>query len=129
MEPKTKKWAIEYLEEDKIVVEKNLEALNWEETKELARLAVAAMRQHNTNRLLIEHCGDIKLSVLEIDGFPAFIKGLDTRDKDRVAIFYDSNSSHKSLLTFLKNVLILTSHKLQLFTDINEAVAWLKSNE
>jgi hypothetical protein len=129
MEPKTNKWTIEYLEEDKIVVQKNLEALNWEETKELAKLVVAAMRQHNTNRLLIEHCGDIKLSVLEIDGLPAFIKDLDIRKKDRVAIFYDSSSPYKSLLTFLKNVLILTSHKLQLFTDKNKAIAWLKSGD
>jgi hypothetical protein len=129
MEPKTKKWTIEYLEEDKIVVGKNLEGLNWEETKENARLLVAAMRQHNTNRLLIEHSGDIKLSVLEIDDLPTFIRGLDTHKKDRVAIFYDINSAYKSLLDFLKNVLLLTSHKLQLFTDKNKAIAWLKSEE
>jgi hypothetical protein len=128
METNEKKWIIDYLEEDKIVRGKNLEALSWEETKEVARQAVAAMREHNTNKLLIEHCGKVKLSILEIDDLPSFIKGLHTREEDRVAVFYEKNSAYSSLLTFLKNVVILKSHKLQLFTDKAKAVAWLKSN-
>jgi hypothetical protein len=129
MEPKANKWIIGYLQEDNIVFVRNTETLSWEETKELARQLVAEMRKYNSNRLLIEHFGEVKLSILQIDDLPGFIRGLDICDNDRVAICYERNSAFVSLLNFLKNVLIIKSHKLNLFTDKNQAIAWLKSRD
>ena len=127
MEANTNKWIVEYLEEDKIVFEKNLEPLNWEETKEVAKQVVDTLRKNNTNRVLIEHSGVIKLSVLQIDKLPDFIAELNIRKEDKVAIFYKRGAAYETLLTFLKNVLFLRSHKLRLFTDKDKAIAWLKS--
>jgi hypothetical protein len=51
---------------------------------------------------------------------------MDVCAEDRAALVYDPASPGSTMLTFLKNVLYLRSYHLQLFTDIDKAVAWLK---
>jgi len=121
------KWSIDYLQEDGIVFARTKGPLSWGENKEFIGQVVAAMRKNNTHKVLVEHKGKIKLTVIEIDRIPDLIKELDVRDKDKAALVYDPSSADGTMLLFLKNVLFLKSHKLQLFTDKDKAVAWLKS--
>ena len=46
--------------------------------------------------------------------------------KDKMAILINPDSSNKPLLSFLQNVFFLSSLQIKLFSDLEEATAWLK---
>jgi hypothetical protein len=119
-------WTIEYNEKEKILFVKTSDAGTWDEIGKLCEEIFAAARKNRTHRFLVQHSGGIKLSIVEIDRIPDLIDKLGVCDQDRAALVYDPASPGATLLTFLRNVLYLRSYHLQLFTDIDKAVAWLK---
>jgi hypothetical protein len=119
-------WTIEYNETEEILFVKTSGAGTWDEIKKLCKEIFAAARKNGTHRFLVEHTGGIKLSILEFDRIPDLIEELEVCAEDRTALVYDPVSLGSTMLTFLKNVLYLRSYHLQLFTDIDKAVAWLK---
>jgi hypothetical protein len=123
------KWSIDYLPEDRIVHVRTDAALDLEENKELIRQVFGMLRKNKAHKILVEHSHRIKLSVLEIDKIPDLIKEFDFSEEDRAAVVYDPKQPGSIMLTFLRDVLYLSSYKLLLFTDKNKAVAWLKSEE
>ena len=128
MKSKTIKWSIDYLQKDRIVHVRTDAALDLEENKKLIRQVFEILRKNKAHKVLVEHSHKIKLSVLEIDKIPDLIKEFDFSEEDRVAVVYDPAQPGSIMLTFLRDVLYLSSYKLQLFTDKNKAVAWLKSD-
>ncbi|MGA2094375.1 MAG: hypothetical protein ABSH16_13385 [Sedimentisphaerales bacterium] len=120
-------WTIEYNEKEKILFVKTSGAGTWDENRKLCKEIFAAARKNRTHRFLVQHSGGIKLSIVEIDRIPDLLEKMDVCAEDRAALVYDPASPGSTMLTFLKNVLYLRSYHLQLFTDIDKAVAWLKS--
>jgi hypothetical protein len=120
------KWTIEYNDKEKILFVKTSGAGTWDENKKLCEEILAAARKNKIHRLLVQHKGGIKLSIVEIDAIPDLLDKLEVCAQDRAALVYDSSSPVNTILTFLRNVLYLRSYQLQLFTDIDKAIAWLK---
>ncbi len=121
-------WEIDYLEEDNIVQVKTNGHLRWEDKKKLSQETLAAGREKNARAFLIDHKdATFALSVLEIDKLPDMFKALGFGPEDKMAILFSSDSAKNSLFKFFQNVFYLNSLQIRVFTDPNEATAWLKA--
>jgi len=119
-------WTIDYLEEDSIVSVKILSPANIEGIKQLCLEMDSLAREHNTHRYLIDHRGvDVTMSVLEIDKVPGMLKEIEADFEGKIAILTDFSAPKRNLFNFLKNVLTLASMQFELFSDKEEAIAWL----
>jgi len=123
-------WIIDYLEEDSIVLVKILRPVNIEGIRQFSIEMDLLAREHNTHRYLIDHRSvDVTMSVLDIDKVPAMLKEINADFEGKVAILMDPSAPKRNLFNFLKNVLNLVSMKMEIFSDKDEAIAWLTSEQ
>ncbi len=121
-------WTMDYLEEDSIVLVKLLSPINLESTKQLCIEANLLARKHQSHRYLIDHRGvDVVMSVLDIDKIPGIFREVGADFEGKTAILLDSSAPKSNLFSFLKNVLGLASMHFELFSDKDEATAWLRT--
>lgn len=122
------KWTIDFLEEEGIVIVKTSGVLTWEENKKMSEDILRLAREYGTNQILTDHRDtDISLSILQIDDLPKMFREIGVSDEDRIATLY--NPSHKDVFEFFHSVAYLASLNFRLFTDENEAIQWLKSED
>jgi hypothetical protein len=94
----------------------------------LSEEMLAAGRQKNVNAFLVDQKETLLgLSVLEIDRLPGIFREMEFGDKDKIAILFKPDSPNSNLLQFLQNVFSLKSLQIRIFTDPEEATAWLKA--
>ncbi|MGD0572942.1 MAG: hypothetical protein ABSB11_07950 [Sedimentisphaerales bacterium] len=88
---------------------------------------LATGRQKNANAFLVDQKeATFGLSVLEIDRLPETFRNIGFSNTDRIAILVNSESTNSNLFTFLQNVFTINSLQIRVFTDPDEATAWLK---
>ncbi len=122
------KWKIECLEDRGIVQAKTSGQMGWDDKIKLSEEMLAAGREKNVNAFLVDNKGTaFGLSVLEIDHLPATLKEIGFGLKDKMAILVNPDSQNSGLLRFLQNVAVLNSLQIRVFTDPEEATAWLKA--
>ena len=123
-------WAVEYLAEEAVVHVTLSGPADLEQHKEVCEKAVALARSNGTNRFFVD---DRKLthgmSVLQIDYLPELLKESGLTNQDRVAIVFNEAAPEKEKkeFGFFMNTSNLSSLQVRNFTDIEEAMAWLKS--
>jgi hypothetical protein len=128
MENKNMEWTMDYIEDGDIVHVKMLNPIDLESTKQLCIETSSLARENQSHRYLIDHRGvDIVLTVLDIDKFPDVFREVGVDFNSKTAILLDHNEPKRNLFDFLKNVLLLTSMHFELYSDEDEAIAWLKS--
>jgi hypothetical protein len=121
------KWKIDYVEDQGIIKAKTSGLMSADDKKKLCEEMLAAGRQKNVNAFLIDQKEtSFGLSVLEIDRLPEMFRSIGFDIKDKIAVMVNSESSNKPLFNFLQNVFALSSLRLCVFTDSQEAIAWLK---
>ena len=121
-------WTIDYLEEVGIVFIKMLRSIDLEGTTQLCIEANSSAREHQSHRYLVDHRGvDVVLTVLDIDKIPGIFREIGADFEGKTAILLDSSAPKVNLFHFLKNVLSLESMHFELFSDKDEAIAWLRS--
>jgi hypothetical protein len=121
-------WNIDYLEKDGIIAVKLLSPIGIEKVKELCEEIVSLRDKHNARKYLVDHRGvEILISVLDIDDIPDMLRKIGSDFKGKTAFLLDSAALKNDLFSFLKNVLVLASMQLELFTDEDEALAWLRA--
>jgi hypothetical protein len=122
-------WTVGHLEEHNIVFVKILSPADMEGTREFVLEANSLAREHNTHRYLVDHRGvDVVMSVLDIDKIPGLLEELNADLGGKTAILMDSSAPKKNLFNFLKNVFHLLPMRFEVFSDEDEAIAWLKSD-
>ena len=98
-----------------------------EELREGFEELLAAGRQKNVNAFFVDKKEtSFGLSVLEIDRLPELFRNIGFDIKDKVAILINSDASSKPLFDFLQNVFTLSSLRVCVYTNAEEAIAWIK---
>jgi hypothetical protein len=121
-------WNIDYHQEYSTVLVKVLSPADFEGIKQLCIEMDLLAREHNTHRYLIDHRGvDVTISVFELDQVPEMLKEIKADFEGKVALLMDTSAPKKNLFNFLKNVLNLESMRLELFSNKDQAIAWLTS--
>jgi hypothetical protein len=122
------KWKIECFEDQKIIMAKTSGLMSWSDKKKLCEEMLAVGREKNIRAFVVDHKStSLGLSVLEIDRLPEMFRSIGFDIKDKMAILINLDSSNSALFSFLQDVFTLSSLRVQVFTDIEEATAWLKA--
>jgi hypothetical protein len=120
-------WKIDYLEDGGIVLVKMLGPAGFEDTKQICIEANAVAREHQSRRYLIDHRGvEMALSVPDIDEVPDAFRKIGADFEGKTAILLDPAAPGSDKFGFLKDVLAKSWMHFELFTDEDEALAWLK---
>jgi hypothetical protein len=121
-------WNIDYLEKDGIIFVKLLNSIGLEQMEQLFEEVESLTRKHNAYKYLIDHRGvEVVITVLDIDNIPDMLLKIHPDFKGKGAVLLDPSLLKNDLFIFLKNVLVLASMQLELFTDEDEALAWLRA--
>jgi hypothetical protein len=121
------KWEISCVEDEGIIKAKTSGLMSRDDNKKLVEEMLAAGRKKNISAFLVDQKEtSFGLSVMEIDRLPDLFRELGFEIKDKMAILINPDSSNKALFDFLQNVFTLSSLRVQVFADPNEAAAWLK---
>jgi len=121
------KWEIEYIEDHGIVKVKTSGQMEWNDKIKLSEEMLAAGRAKNANAFLVDQKdAAFGLSVLEVDRLPDTFRSIGFSNKDKMAILVNPDSPNSNLFTFLQNVFTINSLQIRVFTDPEEATAWLK---
>jgi len=88
---------------------------------------LATGRQKNVNAFLVDQKETaFGLSVLEVDRLPEKFRNIGFSDTDKIAILINPESANSNMFTFLQNVFTINLLQIRVFTDPDEATAWLK---
>ncbi len=121
-------WTIDYLEEEGIVLIKVSGETSWEESKKLSEEAIELGRRRGSQRFLVDNRNQERaLSILQVDMLPEMLKEAGITAEDKMALVYEATSPLKDTHTFFRNTSIIHSLRVQIFTSIAEAKAWLSS--
>lgn len=121
-------WKIDYLEEDDIVLVKMLGPVGFEGTTQICIEANAMAREHQSRRYLVDHRGvEMLLSIPDISEVPDAFRAIGADFEGKTAILLDPEVPESDRYAFLKDVLAKAWMHFELFTDEDEAIAWLKS--
>jgi hypothetical protein len=121
-------WEIDYVKDQGIVKVKTSGQKTRDDRKKLSEEMLAAGRKKKVNAFLLDQKETaFGLSVLEIDRLPAVLRDTGFSVKDRMAILINPDSPKSGSLRFLRSVLYLRSPRIQVFSDTEEATAWLKA--
>ncbi len=120
------KWTIDYLEEEGVVFIKTSGVTNWDEQKQMCQEAFRFAQKHKAHKYLADN-RDLQegLSVLQIDDMPRMFREIGLEIEDKIAILYGPDLEKK--FKFFQSVSNFALLNFQLFTDKDEAMAWLKS--
>jgi len=122
------KWTIDYAKAEGFVRVKTSGQRCLEDRKKLGKEVLSAGRKKHVNAFLLDQKDTaFGLSVLEIDRLALLLRDIGFSAKDRMAILLNQGSLKNSLFRFLHDVLSLCSLKIQVFSDTQEAAAWLKA--
>ena len=121
------KWEIGYVEDRRFIEVKTTGAMGFDENKKLCEEMLAAGRIKKVNAFLVDQKETaFGLSVFEIDRLPELFSNLGFGIMDKTAILVNADSTSRPLLSFLQDVFGFSSLRVCIFTDSQEAVAWLK---
>jgi hypothetical protein len=121
-------WAFDYLQEEGIVTAKMAGLMTWEKHIKFAEEMVSFARSHNSKKILINFLELVPiLTVLEVDNLPKVLKDAGLGPEYKLAAVHDKTSPHFDDFKFFKNTASLNSIQVEIFSDINEAITWLKS--
>jgi hypothetical protein len=121
------KWKINYAEGLGIIKAKTSGLMSWDDKKKLCEEMLTAGRNKNVKAFLVDHKEtSFGLSILEIDSLPDMFRNIGFDFKDKMAILINPDSSNISLFNFLQDVFTLSALQVKVFTDHEEATAWLK---
>jgi hypothetical protein len=121
------KWEIDYIEDHGIVKVKTSGRIGWDDKIKFSEEMLAAGRSKNVNAFLVDQQETaFGLSVLEVDRLPDIFRNIGFSVKDKMAILVNPESPNRNLFTFLQNVFTINSLQIRVFTDPDEATAWLK---
>ena len=122
-------WKIKYQKKNGIVWIKTSGIAGWEGSRKLTEEALECGRGNGSRRFLIDNRNlERALDTLEIDKLPDMLKEAGVTAEDRMALVYESSSPLKDTYKFFRDVAYIASFNIKIFTDIDEAVAWLKSD-
>ncbi len=122
------KWTIEYLEKDAIVAAKINGVMGWNEHKKFAEEIFPFGRKKKANKILLdfrEMTPDFTL--LEVDDLPKMLKEIGVSGDIKIAAIHDMASPKASEHTFFKNTANILSLNVEIFSNRNDAISWLKA--
>ena len=122
-------WKIDYLEKDGIVLVTTSGIATWDESRKLTEEAIELGRSRGSSRFIVDNRNlESTLPTLQVDKLPEMFKQAGLTSEDRMALVYESSSPLKNTHKFFRDVAFLASLQVRLFTDIDEAIAWLKAD-
>ena len=122
-------WAIDYMEEDGIVLVKLYDPITWDEIMKMTEEALSFGHNNKAHSFLIDHRNaETHLSILQLDELPHVHKAMGVNTTDKIAVLYKQSDEEK-VFKFIQSVYKIASFNYRVFTDENGAIAWLKSGE
>lgn len=123
-------WTIDYLEKDDIIQITTSGSGSWEQSMETCKEALALGRRMGSHRYLVDHRQlEHGMTILQVDTLPETFKEIGVTAEDNIAIVYDPVSELSDMFSFFRDSSFLASLRVRLFTEIDEASAWLKTRE
>jgi SpoIIAA-like len=121
------KWEIEHNKKDGILGVKTSGLITWDDNRLMAQEALAAAKHHEIKKVLVDHqLIQANLTILQIDDLPKLFKEIGIGPEYRVAILFDPASPRSGNFTFFENVSIISSLQFRVFSELAEAIEWLK---
>jgi hypothetical protein len=121
-------WTIEYLEKGEIVRIKTFGPADWDQHRRMSEEALALGKKNGSHRFLADHRKlEHGLSILQVDDIPGMLKEIGVTSEDKVAIVFDPASPLSNTFKFFGDAAFLASLQIRIFSDKDEAIAWLKS--
>jgi hypothetical protein len=119
-------WTIDYVEAEDVVLVKTYGVITLDGIKQMCEDIVSFARKYNTHKIFVDNC-DLKssLPLLQVDGIPEMLKEIGFVPEDEIAVLYDEGRENK--YKFFQSVSNIASLNLQIFTNWDEAMEWLKS--
>jgi len=122
------KWTFKYLEKEGIVSAKISGLINWENHIKFANEMASYARKHNSQKILIDFLELVPiLTILEVDDLPKVLKEAGFGPEYKLAAIHDITSPHFDDFKFFKNAASLNSIRVEIFTNSEDAIAWLNS--
>jgi hypothetical protein len=123
-------WTVDYLEKDRIVYMKTSGPADWDQNKKMSKMALALGHKHGSHRFLVDHRKlEHGLSILQVDDIPKMLKQIGVTSEDKVAVVFDPVSPLSNTFKFFRDASFLASLQLQIFSDKDAAIEWLKSEK
>jgi SpoIIAA-like len=127
-EEQAMKWEIEHNKKEGILVVKTSGLITWDDNLLMAQEALTAAIKHKTQKVLVDHrLLQANLTVLQIDDLPGLFREIGIGPEYKVAILFDPASPRSGNFTFFQNVSIISSLQFRVFSEIAEAIEWLKT--
>lgn len=119
------KWTIEYLEEEKVVFIETSGVIDWDEHEQMCREAYRVAQEHGAHKYLADYRKlEEALPVLQINDLPRMLREIGLRGEDKVAVVYHPKLENK--FKFFRSVSKYALFNIELFTDKDKAMKWLK---
>ena len=100
-----------------------------EDRKKLTEMMLATGRKNHVNEFLLNQKETaFGFSPLEIRRLPFVLRNNGFSTEDKMAIVINPDSLRKPLFGFLREILALSSLRVQVFNDNLKAIAWLKES-
>ena len=122
------KWKIDYIKKDAIVSVKISGQATWEGNRKMTEELIAEGRKNNTRNFLVDNRNlEHGLSVLQVDDLPRMLKEVGISPEYKIAVVYNPSKPYMSeSMSFFRNSSVLESLHINLFTNSQDAIAWLK---
>ena len=121
-------WEIDHIDDGNIMRVKLFGSVDLEQTKQICMELISAAEAHQSRRCLFDHRGvEIVLPVSDIDGLPDALRKFGANFAGKTALLLDPSPQKGERFEFLKDVLAKAWMHLELFTDEDKAIAWLKT--
>jgi len=103
---------------------------DWDQNKKMSETALALGRKNGSHRFLVDHQQlEHGLSILQVDDLPKTLKQIGVAPEDKVAVVFDPASPMSDTFKFFRDASFLESLQLRIFSDKDEATAWLKEEK
>lgn len=120
-------YEIKYLENEKIIMMKNVGKMTYDDFVEEAKKAIELSNSKNTNQLFVDDTLlEPEVDALEIYDFPKMYDELNAPKNNCLAVLMKKDSPDAENFRFYENVCRNQGWCVKVFTDHDTAMAWLK---
>jgi hypothetical protein len=121
-------WTIKHLEKDNIICMKAFGPADWDQNRKMSEEAFSLAQKHGSHRFIVDQQKlEHGLTILQIDDIPAMLKQIGITSRDKVAMVFDPASPISDAVKFFKDAAFIASLQLQIFSDKDKAIEWLKA--
>jgi hypothetical protein len=121
-------WTIQLLDAPKAVCVQACGAMKLVLIRQIAGEALAVAASHGVRQFLVDNREmEPQLSTLEVHELPDMLEHMGLGRRDRAAVVYTKSAPKAEDFRFFETTAINRGFSIRLFTDLDQAITWLRS--